>query len=177
MNRKQLMVYTFLWFYSSYLRRLRPFRWQLIVGSGCHGKECYVLVWFKNPQAARHSGFSRWEKDGYRRECQAAKRPESSSGSRGGGTARVGFVFREGNWAFISAGRIWIPVVVALSSTVLGPDPAIAKKSEWPCLGLFINKGEVRWCGRFLRSLYLFSVVLPFVAPEAIPTFLRTHGV
>ncbi len=38
--------------------------------------------------------------------------------------------FSRGNWVFITAGRIWIPVFFALSSTVLRPRPEVAKKPE-----------------------------------------------
>jgi hypothetical protein len=52
------------------------------------------LASFKYSKTTRHSGFSRWKKEIYRNEGQAAKRPESSSSSRGGGTTRVRSISR-----------------------------------------------------------------------------------
>lgn len=37
---------------------------------------------------------------------------------------------REGNWVFLTADRIWIPVFFALSSAVLRPKSTFAKKKR-----------------------------------------------
>jgi len=60
-------------------------------------EECHVLICLKDPKTTRHSGFSRWKKEMYRRVCQAAKRPESIFWCRVGGTVCVNFIFKKRN--------------------------------------------------------------------------------
>ena len=150
-------------------RRLRRFRWQLIMSSVLsigNQEECHVLICLKDPKTTRHSGFSRWERGMYRRVGQAAKRPESIFGSRAWGTARVRCIFIKWEMAFIAAGRIWIPVFFALYSTVLRCWPKTAKKPEWRCLRLFIMKRRILWYGRIsCVSFWLRYCIL--IAPKA----------
>ena len=83
------------------------------------------------------------------------------------GLPAVALFFKTGGMVFIAAGRIWIPVFVALSSTVLRPQSTFAKKTGMTVVSVVCNE----------RRCYIFVAPQAPLLPGEVPDEVQALSV